>query len=106
MIPFLLFIPPETKNKKLLLWTFKTATLALNLKHVEVSDKEDPAYETIVIDSSKISSLLLDFNYGSGRFDKYVFNKRGVIENEGTEDELFTAFYLINCLQEYNSPSV
>jgi hypothetical protein len=108
MIPFLIFIPPGTPHKELLTWTFGTAIRALNLRHVQVADKENASFETIRMEKANIHSLLAQehFSMASLLAIKPHFSAEGIIRTNGSDDELLTAFYLINCLQEYHSASV
>lgn len=105
MKSYLLYIP-ETKKKDHFLWLFKIAIKALNLKNVLVDDKENALYETILLNPSTFNSQLSDIDFKVFSFNEFGFNKKGVILNKGLEDELMTAFYYINSLQEYNSGSI
>jgi len=103
MTSYLLFIPPDTKNKQALFWLFRTALLALNIKKVKVDDQEIHGCETTHTHS--FNTVLTDpcFNFIDIHQKTYSFNNEGVILNEKGEDELFTAFYLINSIQEYST---
>jgi len=105
MKSYLLHIP-ETKNRNHFLWLFKTAVKALNLKNVLVDDKEQPLYETVLLDPLTFNSQLSDIDLKTGSFNEFVFNKEGIILNKEMNDELMTAFYYINSIQEYNSNSI
>jgi peptidoglycan/xylan/chitin deacetylase (PgdA/CDA1 family) len=104
---YLLFISPETHNKNCLLWVFKTAITALNIKNVIVDDKKKLNYETIVLNEVSINSNLSKINLDIFSYSNtLVFNNKGLIISNEEEDELMTVFYLINSIQEYNSTSV
>lgn len=104
MIPYHLIIPSHTANKERLLWTFRTAVIALNLRHVSVGEKEDPGKESIIFPPDFATVLhTLDFTQFIEKAHVFQFNDEGVIFSNGEEDILLTAFYLANCLQEHNS---
>jgi len=104
MKSYLILVPPATKNKQALIWLFRTALLALNIKQVKVDETELPGYETLIYgNNNSLSSLSeADLNIEHIKKAPFDFNNEGLIPNkDGAGDELFTAFYLINCLQEY-----
>lgn len=105
MKSYLLHIP-NTKNKEHYLWLFKTAVKALNLKNVLVDDKENPLYEIVSFNPLNVKSQLSDIDFKTYSLNKFVFNNKGIILYNGVEDELMSAFYYINSLQEYNSNSL
>ena len=107
MNAYLILIPPDTKNKEALLWLFRTAIMALNLKKVRVDEKEISAYQTLRLNQgfqSEMPEITLTVDYFNKR--AFSFNNEGIITGKYGDDELLTAFYLINCLQEYNSVSL
>ena len=104
MRSYLLYIPKTIKNNNHFLWLFKTAVLALNLKNISVDNEEKNDCEVVTYDPQKFNSQLSDANLLSLIQDKeIIFNNEGVILYKEQEDELMTAFYLINSLQEYGS---
>jgi hypothetical protein len=108
MTSYLIFVPPATKNKEALLWLLRTAIIALNLKQVRANDTEVSGFETVHVDTGDFHSYLTETDLSSESISKkaFRFNDEGVILSANREDELLTAFYLINCLQEYNSTAL
>ncbi|MBI3519883.1 MAG: hypothetical protein HY062_11065 [Bacteroidetes bacterium] len=104
MKSYLLFIPPNTKNKSCLLWLFKTAISSLNLKNIIVDEIEISTHQTILINETTIHSRIaaVDLNIWF-QPNSLTFDNNGIIMNNAVEDELMTAFYLINSISEYNS---
>lgn len=105
MTPYLIYIPSDTYNKEALTWLFRTGSMVLNLKKVKVDDKEIVGHTTIRLDNEGFYSSLSKLNLSEDSLSKKVFrfNESGCIVEDGKSDELLTAFYLINSLQEYNS---
>ena len=107
MKAYLLFIPPQTKHKDRFLWLFKIAIQALNLKNVIADDKKNSRYETISLHSLISNSQLSEIDFKFFLKNKNIaFNEEGLILHKGREDELMTAFYLVNSLQEYDSSTL
>ena len=98
MKSYLILVPPATKNKQALIWLFRTALLALNIKQVKVDETELPGYETLIYgNNNSLSSLSeADLNIEHIKKAPFDFNNEGLIPNkDGAGDELFTAFYLL-----------
>lgn len=106
MAAFLILIPADTRNQEALLWLFRTAVMALNLRKVCVDEKEIAGHE--IIHLLNFHTALPELSLTEDYFNKkaFSFNAEGVILRNDVEDELLTAFYLINCLQEYNTTSL
>jgi len=104
MTSYLIFVPSDTRNKEALLWVLRTGFMALNLKKIKADEKEINGYKTIRLESG-FHTYLSEIDLTEETINKKVFNfnEGGVIISKAGEDELLTAFYLINCLQEFNT---
>jgi hypothetical protein len=103
MIPYLIQIPPEAKNKDGLQWLLRTGVAALNLRHVRVEQSEHPEFETVSVSESIRQSALFNISLAELLQRPAVFSDRGLLLVDQREDPLYTAFYLINCIQEYSN---
>lgn len=105
---FLIYIDRELNNRERILWLFKTAILALNLKDVAISEDSNAGSAGLIINENNVQTDL-------ARIETFEllelvkngkFSEKGILINQYGEDFLLTAFYLINSLQEYNSKQV
>lgn len=99
----LIYVTPETRNKQALIWLLRTAVKALNLRNVVVDEVKHGGYRIIAHEVLSFDTHLSDIDLMGNRLSPaaLTFDPTGVITVEDKQDLLLTAFYLINCLQEY-----